>query len=389
MIETGGKLDYLLTFILLLFWFIYKGIYVKQNRLQLDAHKDLYWIKCFSLIVLYAIIEGLRYGRGRDYVWYKYQYENVLNPVVEQEYLFMLLNKGLAYLDFPYWGIFVVYAIIWIVLSLFFLSKYKYNANWLFVLFFLATVGHTESLIRQFLAIAFLLPFINLLIERKYKSCFCCGIIAIFIHSSSVITIFLYVTIYWLLKKPINLFISISAYLFFSYVWDISKINIITDYVAMIDLGTNRLASYTENADRWFSDEAINAEEFARGGLAKLSATIFEISTIILGKKSIEQLPHKYRKSAIFFYNTFIIGAICYQAVFTLEIMRRIFDPLYIFWSMVVANILFCYPFKKVDNLNLFCLKALILIYVISYFVIKNRLLISSQMFVWDVGNYK
>ena len=85
MIETGFKFDFLISFIILFISLIVYGRYVFQNRRLSSTKRKIYWKYSLFPLILYTLIEGLRYGRGRDYLWYKYQYENILTPVVNQD----------------------------------------------------------------------------------------------------------------------------------------------------------------------------------------------------------------------------------------------------------------------------------------------------------------
>lgn len=387
MIETGFKFDFLLSFIILFISLIIYGRYVSKNIRLNPIKRKIYWKYSLFPLILYTLIEGLRYGRGRDYLWYKYQYENILSPVVNQEYLFTLISKTFHFIGFPYWTLFMLYAFTWIYCSSFLFSKIPHYAKWGIPLFFLATVGGMESMIRQFFALAFLLPTLYYIPQKKWIPCIILILISISIHTASLITFILFVGVFLIFKSEIKLWISIPLYLFFCYVWDISNIGFIADILSLVNLGGNKLASYTENADLWFSADAVNTEEFARGAFAKFAATCFELSIFILGYLSIKK--EKYKNiHAIFFYNLFVIGAISYQAVFTLEILRRIFDPLFIIWGIVVAHIFTKYRLNSKYPLYIKGMQIIIVFYIISYFIIKNRLLIPSQMFIWDIGNY-
>ena len=388
MIETGFKLDFFITFIILLVSFIRVGQLISKHQNRLSRNNALYWRHCFSTLFLFTIIEGLRYGRGRDYIWYKEQYESILTPLVDQEPIFTLISKSCYLIGVPYWGMFLIYAFTWVMFTFVLFKHNKYLAAWGLPLFFLGSVWNMEAMIRQTFALAFLLPLLNYIPQKQWKKCFILVVIASLIHTASIITAFLFFSIYIIFKKEIKLWISIPMYLFFAYVWDISNIDAVTNIIGLINLGTNKLASYTENADKWFSGDAINAEEFARGAFAKLAATIFELSIFILGYLSLQKEKGQpiIRKN-IFIYNIFVIGTIGLQSVFTLEILRRIFDPLYIMWSLVAANIFYCYQ-KKTRNIGILLLQVAIIVYIISYFIIKYRILFPSQMFIWDIGDY-
>lgn len=387
MIETGFKFDFFLSFIILFISLIIYGRNVSENKRLNPLKGKIYWKYSLLPFLLYTLIEGLRYGRGRDYLWYKYQYENILSPVVDQEFLFTQISRIFHFIEIPYWGLFMLYAFTWIFCSSVLFSKIPHIAKWGIPLFFLATVGGMESMIRQFFALSFLLPTLYYIPQKKWKPCIILCFISIFIHSASLITIVLYIGIFLIFKREIKLWISIPLYLFFCYVWDISNIGFIADILSLVNLGGNKLASYTENADHWFSADAINIEEYARGAFAKFAATCFELSIFVLGYLSIKK--DKYKDiHTIFFYNLFVIGAISYQAVFLFEILRRIFDPLFITWALVTAHIFSTYRFNTKYSLHIKCMQIMILFYILSYFIIKNRVQMPSQMFTWDIGSY-
>ena len=190
MIETGIKFDFCILFTILFVIFIYAGRHISANSAKINNSKS-YWHYSFLAIILYSLIVGLRYARGRDYLWYKFQYENVLNPPVEQEPLFMLFNKIFYFLDFPYWLVFIIYSLIWIYLFFLFFKHFQYLGTWGVPMLFLSSVGFTETAIRQAVAMAFVLPVITSLFEKKWKNACVWSLISILIHTASAITIFL------------------------------------------------------------------------------------------------------------------------------------------------------------------------------------------------------
>ena len=113
---------------------------------------------------------------------------------------------------------------------------------------------------------------------------------------------------------------------------------------SLFDLGDLKFSSYIENADKWFTSSAIR-EDYIRSVWGNIALFLFDISLIIMGRKSIQHEKNtKNEKALIIVYNLFVIGAIGMQAVMELEIMRRFFRPLYMFWFVLAANILYQYP---------------------------------------------
>lgn len=218
MIETGLKIDYILSFLLLFFSLIIYGKYVTQNQRLKEPQRRISLKYSFFPFLLYTLVEGLRYARGRDYIWYKYQYENILSPVVDQEYLFTFISKTFYIIGIPYWGLFMLYAFTWIYFSSFLFSKTPFIAKWGVPLFFLATVGSMESMIRQFFALAFLLPTLYYIPRKQWKPCIILGAISIFIHSASLITLVLFIGIFFLFKYKNRILLPSQM-----FIWDIGN----------------------------------------------------------------------------------------------------------------------------------------------------------------------
>ena len=112
--ETGIRIDYVLLLILLfLIFIIYSRLVVSKE--EKSIYERNYWLYAIIPIIAFSLIEGLRYARGVDYIGYVYTYLQSLDPKVENEPLFMLLNKGMLLMDFPYCIAFVVYSLFWII----------------------------------------------------------------------------------------------------------------------------------------------------------------------------------------------------------------------------------------------------------------------------------
>ncbi|WP_410521625.1 EpsG family protein [Bacteroides xylanisolvens] len=85
------------------------------SKEEKSIYERNYWLYAIIPIIAFSLIEGLRYARGVDYIGYVYTYLQSLDPKVENEPLFMLLNKGMLLMDFPYCIAFVVYSLFWII----------------------------------------------------------------------------------------------------------------------------------------------------------------------------------------------------------------------------------------------------------------------------------
>ena len=127
--ETGIRIDYVLLLILLfLIFIIYSRLVVSKE--EKSIYERNYWLYAIVPIIAFSLIEGLRYARGVDYIGYVYTYLQSLDPKVENEPLFMLLNKGMLLMGFPYCIAFVVYSLFWIVGILHLCENFRYLLCW-------------------------------------------------------------------------------------------------------------------------------------------------------------------------------------------------------------------------------------------------------------------
>ncbi len=389
--ETGIRIDYVLLLILLfLIFIIYSRLVVSKE--EKSIYERNYWLYAIIPIIAFSLIEGLRYARGVDYIGYVYTYLQSLDPKVENEPLFMLLNKGMLLMDFPYCIAFVVYSLFWIIGILHLCKNFRYLLCLCIPFALIASIPSMENLVRQFVSLSFVMISLSFLLKEKYvMSCFW-AVISFGFHLSSVIVVFIIYTVYIIEKERcFKLKSSLIAYLFFFFIFDISFLDtFMLNVFSLFDLGDLKFSSYIENADKWFTSSAIR-EDYIRSVWGNIALFLFDISLIIMGRKSIQHEKNiKNKKSLAIIYNLFVIGAIGMQAVMELEIMRRFFRPLYMFWFVLAANILYQYPLqKRLKSKWVIVGNYIILGYILCVLFGKYILFTPSQMFIWDWFKYR
>ena len=116
-----------------------------------SKRKNVYPIIVIA-ILLYTIIEGLRFGRGIDYNLYYDVYDQIENSSLEtnHEVLFISLCKLLIFLGIPYQGFILLCSFILITCGISFLKKHSEVLLYSLPLFFLVSLL-AENLIRWFL----------------------------------------------------------------------------------------------------------------------------------------------------------------------------------------------------------------------------------------------
>lgn len=375
------KLDYFILMFLLFLSFYTFGVIIEKKELM--ASPIQYWKYALIPILLFVFIEGSRYGRGADYLWYQQQYYSIKNPIEEQEPLFMFLYNFFYDLDFQFHNVIRFFSFIWILSIVYLIKSHPKIVRYGIVFYLIACLILYETVIRQCLAFSVVLFGFPFLIHKNYLGYACIGLIAVCIHTSSAIYIVSFILLF-LWKQSIHWKWILMIYLFFVFIWDFSKIDFLAQLFSLIDLGGNKLQSYINNADSWFSAGAVQ-EETIRSLPVKILAALVDIPIIVYGYKLSEMLKSpKYT----LVYNIFIIGVIGMMCAYPLEIIRRIFQPMYFFWGIIAA---YCISYKKllvrkkIDAYIFLVMQILI----ISLFV-KNILLShAGQLFIWDVSGSK
>lgn len=372
--RTGIKLDYIILMIALFLCIIITAGILSSKR---NKH---YWLSSIPVIVVFSLVEGLRYLRGTDYLnyalLYKYHGENA-----SMEVIYTALQSFFYTINLPYWGIFIVYSFVWIVALLYLFKNNKKSILYGFPIFILLGLANFECFIRQNIAFAVIFVFLAFLLEHKYKKAFFCAIIPPFIHSSSIVFIF-YILIIYLLsikkRKCIPASIIIGLYVISTFILDSKILSGISEVIKLIPtIDGTVISSYIENADHWFGADA-SEDQFARSFATKVGALFFDMLTVYWSYKKLK--TEKYsNKNVVFIYNLFTVSLIFLQLFFIIQIPKRFFSSFYMFASFLIAFIMKSPKSSKKEILS----RYIILMYVGIYFI-KNILMASNQLFVWD-----
>lgn len=373
--ETGVRA----IFVILILFLVYSAYITGRKISTIKVNNSKYWLTCSCYIIIYSLIEGLRYMRQTDYMVYVEQY---LYNTNEKDFLFSSLNSFLNYLAVPFPGAFITYSFIWITAVCFFLKEFKQYATILFPLIVIAYWYNTENFIRQYVAFSFNLISIIFIIKKKYTRFIITSIIAGLFHTIGFILAFEIIFCFFI-KKPFTILISCIMYLYCKYFFDITFLNLFSSIVSSIGVDLGPIANhYLSNSDRWFSADAIS-DKYEHSFIAKTATTYFDLSLIIGGYYTYYKM--KINKNRfLLLYNIFTLSCIMFQAVIQIEILRRFFTPFYALWSIVLVFIHKEYVLKS-NKTRLLPWLISLYIYVICYLFIKFILLSKSQLFIWDI----
>lgn len=250
MISIGSLITYWFLKILLVVVLVFCGYGISYKR-----PKD-FKVYAIIAVLFYSLIEGLRWDRGQDYMHYYDDYVGhweTPNP----EFLYRTIVELLSnIMQLPYWCGFIIYSLLLISAVLLVFKVYPKAAVWGLPLFFLVTQSSAENIIRQYLAISFVIfAYYAYLKNKKILTTIllCC---VPMIHISGLIAVVVFVLLA-LFKVPLkNPWILLVVYLALYLFWDVSYFSGITDYLSTLSLGDDiKVQAYLDNSARWFSDE--------------------------------------------------------------------------------------------------------------------------------------
>lgn len=347
-----------------------------------------YWIIASISIIVYSLIEGLRYNRGNDYMYYKSLFEYSLNlqaylwnpGIIEP--LFQIFNKFFRFLNFSYPAVFVFYSSILIIAGFFFMKEHRKVAFFAIPMFLMATIAQSENLVRQFMAFSFVLISLTFFLNNSWKKFAILMTMAILIHYSSFVFLpFLFLFKY--VKNPFgNLYIILGLY-FLSWFWKPEYWGSYYNYFQNLSFISDFYQGYTENADVWFSGENLMGVKSYFGVLPLIKIFLFNTGMIVLGYRLID----KYRfNNYPFYFFLYVVGAISLNFTSRIEIFYRISLYFYMFWFIVLAYILYDNFNIKTKNLKIerFVCYFMIVSVLYDYFITVFRVDTSAALFIWN-----
>ncbi len=357
----------------------------------------------FIAVVFYSLIIGLRWMRGADYYHYYNdivtlfgQYAGLYGRgtiTLEPEFLYDCWVTLFYYSGLPFWFAFVFYSAFLISSFLLVLKHFKKIAIWALPLFFILTQTQAENLVRQYIAIAFLLLSYNFYLEGKnYKMIFSLLTILL-IHFSGLFIVVLFLFITYLknvldkLHNKIWLCILLSIFIYTYFFWDVSYLTHLAEFIEKnISFGGEKGAIYTDNAERWFTNEG-SISQIVNGTNLNVVSSLFLIirfmtyfSIIYLG-----YFVSNYDKR---FYLPFYFS---YFAIMMknlggdIEMFQRFYDWFIVLMPVLIGAYMSYLKINKTIKLGLY---SLYLLNFLWYSFLGSMLVTSlfGYGFIWDAN---
>ena len=374
-----SPIDNILLYSLLYFMFWYYDVLRQTSSVSGNTKKILK----FSCLLSFIFVEGLRYGRGRDYFHYGDMY--LRNTTDTEQPLFELLQNVVHYIDItigflPYGICYIVYALIF-VCCLFKFSTLFYKTTSAFLLLaILATQYITEWTIRQGISFSFVLIALYFLERNKKKECVVNICIALGFHYANFFLIgLIFICKFLLNKTPVSLKLSIPCLLITTFILKSeNSLPYIASIVSIFDLSfLGEGFSHYTNSERWFSENGILVE-MQRSLFTTILTTIFYISVFVVG-----YFYHLQNKKWIYIYNLYVISVLLYTPFYLVEILARILYPGTVFWFIPLS--LSLHEKKKLMR-NKYLLWALycIILYLLTYYG-RFVFMHPTASFIWSM----
>lgn len=344
-----------------------------------------YWKRALLLILIWAVVDGLRFGRDQDYNSYYPRFVMMASGRNPEGYemVFYVLCRLFGVFGLPYWTFIFTSSTLLITSCLCLFKDFRAYLPFIVLLMFW-DLGQYDNLIRYYWAFPFFAFSVYYGIRGRKVLSFVLILCATQIHNGYYLVLPFVVAYDYLNKSTLHPYVSGGIYVVVLFLGNIGLLQFIADYAYLLDfLGSSKISDYASIADSVVNGEfGYNAGNNLDGGLATSFRMLMAyLPGIIWGKKTIEN----YR-GGIFIYNVFVIGAITMPLFQKLEILDRL-NSLFIFMSCIVNGILFGKALKhQFGNkfIYVICFACLMASALPSFSVLFKRKYDRYMLFLWN-----
>jgi hypothetical protein len=312
------------------------------NKFETQKLDKRYWITAGILIGVYSLVIGLRYNVGKDYpaylAWFK-QYQTVgYYPVENSDFGFVWLNKALILAHAHFSFLFITIAFLQIFFMFKSLNYFKFLTSWyIFFFFTLIIMFNSMNLMRQTISYFIFFYTILLFLDKKYLWMFLYLFLAVSIHKSILLFVWVYPFLKYDLYKNrwVQLGVLFSAFVIGSHFLEAfsSSVSRITDMMGYQD--------YTSKVDKLTKV----SKSFEGGsGLAKYIFLVLDVFIIVNGNKLKQRFSNYY---VVPFYNLYFTGAVMESLVSSNYIFLRAIYFLLDFRILILSFLCFNYTEEK------------------------------------------
>lgn len=341
------------------------------KKVSIRLHKN-YLLCVLPFIIVFALNEGLRFGRGVDYNNYYYKYNSILEGDTSNRTISDPIFVAICHInDFwglPYQGLVFILSLILAVSGIILLKKDKNVLQYAFPLFFLYSLP-AENLMRWYLAYSFLLIAVYYYNNNNLKTALVFAVFAIGSHLAISLIVILLFLIKQIKRPLFNQYMSIGIYLFLWLFFSTDMMLGLVGYINNISFLSDYYIGYINNADVWLTGTGLGdkAQNFGIG------LALPDILTIFLAYKVMQKYPN-----TIYYCNIFVVGTLLSSALMRIELGYRIAIVLKLFQCIVLA-----YAFKDYLFTNK---RSEAMMKIVSWIIVLNIIRVYFLMIFTDMG---
>jgi len=345
-----------------------------------------FWLISIPPLLIYAIIEGLRFGRMIDYNIYYFRYINLGKDINSEDYEFIFKNLMHIFSSsgVPYY-IFIFLQTLFLIITTFILLK-NYKKYLLFILpMVISVIALNENYIRWFLGTSFLFLALNCTFKYDNLKAIFWFICSLLTHIGFIVFLPLLIFKEIINRKPCPVLLGIIIYTFFIYfisTKDLLNITLITNYLVSEGFsGNEKTEMYLNATEGILSGDSLSGYMYEDSFFSKTRMFLTNIPIIIWGQKFISK-----ENWGNYIYNLFLVCIIISPIFKTMEIFDRFAYTLSIF-TCLAGGIFYTNSIKyhKLNSIQFW----LTIISIILYFypqieAIFSRKSDETMLFIWN-----
>lgn len=287
--STGNPIVYWILYVILVGTLVFCGYGIGYR--QTKYYKRFAWLA----IILFSLIEGLRWLRGADYYGYYVLFETGQdNSGRTLEPLFQVFSTLFCFFHLPPTIAFVFFSGLFIAAFVLMCSRYKEAAVWCLPIMFVLLGGSAENILRQYAAISFLILAYYFYVGNEYKKMLFSLLCAPLIHLSALFGVFFFFLFIWKrfpYGKPLLL---VGLYCFLFFFWNPEWLSSFADILHNLDVNfgeDNNYNQYLNSADLYFTLDSVlsDGETVSRSFIYKTIIFLSDFCVVYWGYKACKQ----------------------------------------------------------------------------------------------------
>lgn len=340
------------------------------------------------MVIIFTLIEGLRFGRGVDYNVYVNVYDDIrmFNEYSSEEsFVFNTYCWLLAKLNMPYQALIITCSFILAYCGFSFLRRFRETMT-ISVPLFIYLCYSAENLFRWYAGFSLILMGIIYYLDKRKRAYWICNILAIGIHPM-LIPVILLIFYFLSIRKRIlmNPWIAMIIYLIVLIMWDNSYMLQLTRPIQILLGDSSHYGGYTDNANEWLTGS--NRDQFTFAISTHIKFFLFYAFYLLVGKAVV-----KKKTELIPYYNILLIGIITFPAFRFIELADR-YNQLFVFFQCLIGSYCYKWGFQrkiKVKTISI-CLGILLLFWQWKIIIIDQNMNSNKwhTMYVWDANGMK